>query len=72
MKRAYKYRIYPIKEQQRYFARCFGCCRKKPDSENCQKQELKIEIFFASQKYIENVIKTFKKDLIESYHVTLL
>lgn len=45
MKRAYKYRIYPKKEQQRYFARCFGCCRKKPDSENCQKQELKIEIF---------------------------
>lgn len=28
MNRAYKYRIYPTKEQQEYFARCFGCCRK--------------------------------------------
>ena len=27
MLRAYKYRIYPNKEQQEYFAKCFGCVR---------------------------------------------
>jgi putative transposase len=27
MKKAYKYRIYPTKEQQEYFAKTFGCCR---------------------------------------------
>jgi putative transposase len=27
MKKAYKYRIYPNKEQQEYFAKNFGCCR---------------------------------------------
>ena len=24
---AYKYRIYPNKEQKEYFAKCFGCVR---------------------------------------------
>ena len=27
MLRAYKYRIYPTKEQQEYFAKVFGCVR---------------------------------------------
>ena len=27
IKKAYKYRIYPTKEQQEYFAKTFGCCR---------------------------------------------
>jgi putative transposase len=27
MKKAYKYRIYPTKEQQEYFTKTFGCCR---------------------------------------------
>lgn len=27
MLRAYKYRLYPNKEQQEYFAKCFGCAR---------------------------------------------
>ena len=27
MLKAYKYRIYPNKEQQKYFAKCFGCAR---------------------------------------------
>lgn len=30
------------------------------------------KVFNASQEYINNAIGTFKKDLIESYHVTLL
>ena len=28
MNRAYKYRVYPTKEQKEFFAKCFGCCRK--------------------------------------------
>ena len=28
MNKAYKYRIYPTKEQQILFAKTFGCCRK--------------------------------------------
>jgi len=27
MLRAYKFRLYPNKEQQEYFAKCFGCTR---------------------------------------------
>ncbi|KDR95839.1 Helix-turn-helix domain-containing protein [Peptoclostridium litorale DSM 5388] len=27
MLRAYKYQIYPNKEQREYFAKCFGCVR---------------------------------------------
>ena len=27
MLRAYKFRLYPNKEQQEYFAKCFGCVR---------------------------------------------
>ena len=27
MLKAYKYRLYPNKEQQEYFAKCFGCVR---------------------------------------------
>ena len=27
MKKAYKYRIYPTKEQEIFFAKTFGCCR---------------------------------------------
>lgn len=30
------------------------------------------KVFNASQEYIDNAIEIFKKDLIESYHVTLL
>lgn len=30
------------------------------------------KVFNASQEYIDNAIEMFKKDLIESYHVTLL
>lgn len=30
------------------------------------------KVFNASQEYIDNAIGMFKKDLIESYHVTLL
>ena len=28
MMRAVKYRIYPDKEQEEFFAKTFGCCRK--------------------------------------------
>ena len=27
MLKAYKYRLYPNKKQQEYFAKCFGCVR---------------------------------------------
>ena len=27
MLKAYKYRIYPNKEQEEYFSKCFGCVR---------------------------------------------
>ena len=27
MLKSYKYRLYPNKEQQEYFAKCFGCVR---------------------------------------------
>ena len=27
MLKAYKYRLYPNKEQREYFAKCFGCVR---------------------------------------------
>lgn len=49
---AYKYRLYPNKEQQEYFAKCFGCVRfiynrmlsDKIDYYNETKQKLKLMI----------------------------
>jgi len=58
MLKAYKYRLYPNKKQQEYFAKCFGCVRfiynKMLDD--------KIEHYKLTGKMLKNTLAQYKKD----------
>lgn len=59
-KRAYKYRIYPNKEQREYFAKCFGCVRF---FYNHSLSDIK-EVFEKEHKFKNITPAEYKKDYV--------
>ena len=58
MLKAYKYRLYPNKEQQEYFAKCFGCVRF---IYNCMLSD-KIEYYKETKQKLNNTPAQYKKE----------
>ena len=58
MLRAYKYRLYPNKEQKEYFAKCFGCTRFIYN----QMLADKIEYYKQTGKMLNNTPAQYKKE----------
>lgn len=58
MLKSYKYRLYPNKEQQEYFAKCFGCVRF---IYNCMLSD-KIEYYKQTKQKLNNTPAQYKKE----------
>lgn len=58
MLKAYKYRLYPNKEQQEYFAKCFGCVRFIYN----RMLSDKIEYYKETKKKLNNTPAQYKKE----------
>ena len=62
MLKAYKYRIYPNKEQEEYFSKCFGCVRfiynkmLNDKIEYYKENNFKILEEIENQKFINNLM----------------
>lgn len=58
MLKAYKYRLYPNKEQQEYFAKCFGCVRFIYN----RMLSDKIEYYKETKQKLNNTPAQYKKE----------
>lgn len=58
MLKAYKYRLYPNKEQQKYFSKCFGCVRFVYN----RMLSDKIEYYKETKQKLNNTPAQYKKD----------
>ena len=60
MLKAYKYRIYPNKEQEEYFSKCFGCVRFIYN----KMLNDKIEYYKENNKMLNNTPAQYKKEFV--------
>lgn len=60
MLKAYKYRLYPNKEQQEYFAKCFGCVRFIYN----RMLSDKIEYYKETKQKLNNTPAQYKKEFL--------
>ena len=60
MLKAYKYRIYPNKEQEKYFTKCFGCTRFIYNKMLADK----IEYYKETGKMLKNTPAQYKKEFV--------
>ena len=60
MLKAYKYRIYPNKEQEKYFSKCFGCVRFIYN----KMLNDKIEYYKENNKMLNNTPAQYKKEFV--------
>ena len=60
MLKAYKYRIYPNKEQEEYFSKCFGCVRFIYN----KMLNDKIEYYKENNKMLNNTPEQYKKEFV--------
>lgn len=58
MLKAYKYRLYPNKEQEKYFAKCFGCVRFIYN----RMLSDKIEYYKETKQKLNNTPAQYKKE----------
>ena len=73
MLKAYKYRLYPNKEQEEYFAKCFGCVRFIYN----RMLSDKIEYYKETKKKLNNTPAQYKKEFewlkeVDSLHLQML
>ena len=56
--KAIKYRLYPTTEQEIYFSKCFGCCRKIWNLMLCDREKSYKE----TGKSVKNTLASYKSE----------